>query len=100
LEDLKAIEEAEILIKQEEAKPLFYALDYYMLKNANPTDKKGNSNSSEKRKYTKQAENLFNIITTGKANKEIPYKAPMSEAELKHSLEELKLTLPKYVKNG
>ena len=70
-----------------------------MLKNANPTDKKGNSNQSEKRKYLKQAEKLFNLMTTGKDFKEFQAVKMTAEQE-QQVLDDMVQGLPKYQKPG
>lgn len=96
---MQAVQQAINKIDQERAMPLFLAQDYHLLKNANPTDKKGNPNSMQKNKLNRQAEKLFNMVTTGKEKIEKPVVKLTAEQE-EQILKELVQVLPKYKKQG
>jgi len=93
-QDLEAIDKAIARINQEQALPIFLAQDYNILKNAQPTDNKGNPNIIEKMKYQDKALKLFETITGCKEpKKQVQELSPEEEQQI---LTEMKQTMPKY----
>jgi len=85
-----AIDKAIYRINGENAKIQFLAQDYLILKQAQPTDKKGKPNTTQQKKYQKQAQKLYNLLTTGKEEGIKEYKKPLSKEEILSIMEDLK----------
>jgi len=96
--ELLAIDKAIFRINGENANIQFLAQDYLILKQAQPTDKKGKADRMAQRKYQKQADKLYNLITTGKETREKPPTKKLTEEEKVLMIEELKLNLPRLTK--
>lgn len=94
--DLLAIDKAIYRVNGETAKTQFLAQDYLILKQAQPTDKKGKPNTTLQRKYQKQAQKLFNLLTTGKEEGIKEYKKPLTQEEINEVMQNLKRIIPKF----
>ena len=87
---MEAISQAITKLEGEKAKAVFLAQDYSMLKNAQPTDKKGKPNQTLISKYQKQAQKLYEAVVYNQTVKE---KVHISEKQQQEAFEFLKQTL-------